>query len=69
MKRVIGDSNSEPPKKRRKAQAAATEDTIIPEADKVTNAPWVIDPDQVFRFLDLPGGQSLLCTWKLNSTD
>ncbi|KAI4697106.1 uncharacterized protein J4E84_000231 [Alternaria hordeiaustralica] len=55
MKRAIGNSNSEPPKKRRKAQAAATEDTIIPEADKVTNAPWVIDPDQVFRFLDLPG--------------
>ncbi|KAI4943976.1 hypothetical protein J4E91_009124 [Alternaria rosae] len=55
MKRAICNSSSEPPNKRRKAQAAAIEDTIIPEADKVSNAPWVVDPDQVFRFLDLPG--------------
>ncbi|KAI4623195.1 hypothetical protein J4E83_004587 [Alternaria metachromatica] len=54
MKRAIGNSSSEPPNKRRKAAASTKKDVSVPEANKADD-PWVVNPDQVFRFMDLPG--------------
>ncbi|KAF1834066.1 hypothetical protein BDW02DRAFT_569464 [Decorospora gaudefroyi] len=47
-KRAAGNSESRLPQKRQK-----TKD--IPEPAKQPEHPWAVDPDQVFRFTDLPG--------------
>ncbi|KAI4930265.1 hypothetical protein J4E85_004891 [Alternaria conjuncta] len=54
MKRAIGNSSSEPPNKRRKAAISTKKDVTVPEVNKADD-PWVVNPDQVFRFMDLPG--------------
>ena len=55
MKRAIGNSSSESPNKRRKAEVSTKKDVTVPEANKADD-PWVVNPDEVFRFMDLPGG-------------
>jgi hypothetical protein len=55
MKRSMGDSGFEPPNKRWKATTLANKDNM-PVQPKEMDKPWAVDPNQVFRFMDLPGG-------------
>jgi hypothetical protein len=54
MKRAAGDSSANTPSKRQKSTPSTSDNTIV---RKDIEPSWVADPDQVFRFMDLPGGQ------------
>lgn len=54
MKRAAGGSSVNLPNKRQKVMASTVKDAIVPK--EVKEAAWVADPNQVFRFLYLPGG-------------
>jgi uncharacterized protein YdaU (DUF1376 family) len=54
-KRSVGEGETRISRKRRKTKA--DEETSIQTQIQESEKPWTHDPDQVFRFLDLPGGQ------------
>ncbi|RYN21771.1 hypothetical protein AA0113_g9927 [Alternaria arborescens] len=54
-KRAIDGSGSESPSKYQKIKATTVEDAVMPEQVKEPVETRAGDPDQVFRFMDLPG--------------
>lgn len=68
-KRAIDGSGSESPSKYQKTKATTVEDAVMPEEVKEPVETRAGDPDQVFRFMDLPGGRSLPHISELGCTD
>ncbi|KAG9192127.1 hypothetical protein G6011_10861 [Alternaria panax] len=55
MKRAAADSTADPPSKRQKTTTLSIQDAAKQEEAKEPVEQQAADPDQVFRFMDLPG--------------